>query len=179
MLVSFMYALTSPVIHIYFIKQIGPNVLAITNMVSVGLAAVVNSTVPNDRIKEIYRRNFINIVVIDVSCFCIISMLGMEYAVIRFVGFAVLNAVSTNLWVVIIKNSINRVISGDKLTDWESFSESCSLYVGFIGGIIAFFYSDMFAGYIELCIFGQCICNLVMGATDIKAFNRLEKGNLR
>ena len=55
MLVSFMYALTSPVIHIYFIKQIGPNILAVTNMLSVGLAAVVNSTVPNNKIKELYR----------------------------------------------------------------------------------------------------------------------------
>lgn len=175
MLVSFMYALTSPVIHIYFIKQIGPDILAITNMLSVGLAAVVNSTVPNDKIKELYRRNFITIVVVDVLCFCAFSILGMEYAAIRFIGFAVLDAVSTNLWVVIIKNSINRCISGDKLTDWDALSKSCALYAGFVGGIIAFLCSDMFTDYIELCILGQCICNLTMGITDIKAFKRLER----
>lgn len=169
---SFMFALTSPTIHIYFISQIGPSVLAVTNIVTVGLGAIVNSTIPNDRLKEMYRRNFTNIVIVDVICFVIISMLGIEYAVVRFIGLAVLNAVSATLWTIIMRNAVNRKINGDELTNWESFSDSIVLYGSLIGGLIAFLFSDEMN--VEMCVLGQCLANLIFGIADIKAFKRLE-----
>lgn len=168
---SFIYAITSPSIHVYFINQIGPQVLAASNMITVGLAAVINSTIPNDRLKDLYRRNFYNIVIIDIISFYIVSFLGLEYAVVRFIGFSLMDAISTNLWIIILKNSINRVINGDKLTDWESFSKSFSLYASLIGGFIALISADKLN--IESCIIAQCIATTVMGILDLKAFTRL------
>ena len=173
MIISFVFAVTMPTIQIYFISQIGANVLAVTNMVTVGLGAIVNSTVPNARLKEVYRRNFVGIVVVDIVCFSVISMLGIEFAVIRFIGIATLNAVSTNLWYIIMKNAINRVINGDELTNWDSYSKSLELYASLAGGAIAFFFSEQMN--IEICIAAQCLANAIFGFTDINAFKRLEE----
>ena len=173
MIISFVFAITMPVIQIYFISQIGVNVLALTNIVTVGLGAIVNGTIPNEKLKEFYHRNFVNIVVVDIVCFSIVSMLGIEYAVIRFVGIATLNAVSANLWYIIMKNSINRVINGDELTNWDSYSKSLELYASLAGGVIAFFFSEQMN--VELCVFAQCMANMIFGLTDIKAFTRLKK----
>lgn len=47
---SFMMAMTTPVVHIYFMKLIDASVLAIANMISVGIAAMTNTSVTKKRI---------------------------------------------------------------------------------------------------------------------------------
>ena len=170
--VSFVFAMTSPVVQVYFMRLVSPNILAIANMLSVGLAAGVNTTVGIDKFMESYRKNFKWIVSIDVICFGIISFMGVEWAAVRFLGFAVLNAVSTTLWMVIIRSAINRKIDGDKLTAWQSYSEAWNLYASLAGGAILLVYSDV---SIETAVAMQCIANLFMGITDIKAFSKLEE----
>lgn len=54
---TFSFALTSPVVQIYFIKLVDPQVLAIANMLGVGLAAAVNATVTKDRWLSWYREH--------------------------------------------------------------------------------------------------------------------------
>ena len=56
--VSFVFAMTSPVVQVYFMRLVSPNILAIANMLSVGLAAGVNTTVGIDKFMESYRKNF-------------------------------------------------------------------------------------------------------------------------
>lgn len=52
---SLVFAATTPMIEVYFINLIGPQTLAAANIISVGLAAIVNATVPNDKAKEFYH----------------------------------------------------------------------------------------------------------------------------
>lgn len=170
--ISFSYSLTSPILQIYFISLISAPVLAVSNIITVGLAALVNSSVPYERIKQMYRDNFIYIVFIDVLCFCIVSFLSVEHVVIRFIGFSILNAVSTNIWSIVIRDAVNQVISGDDLTNWSAYYRSYELWASFIGGILAIFLTNI---SVEICIALQCAANIIMGAGDIYSYNLLKK----
>ena len=170
-IISFIFAMTSPTIQIYFIKMVSPELLAISNMLAVGIAAVINSTIPNDKLKTIYSNNFKLIVIIDVVFFTIISYGGLLDVSIRFIGFAILNAVSTTLWFTVMSNAINNKIAGSELTNWNAFLKSLELYGSLAGCIIAI----CFNFDVTTCLILQCIANGFMGCTDLIAFKRLKK----
>ena len=170
-LISFIYAATSPTVQIYFISLISPQILAVSNLINVGLGAVINSTIISFR--EIYRRYFLYIIIVDVVFFWCISIVGIEYPTVRFVGLAVLYAVSTTLWVMIMKDAVNGILSGEKLTKWQALLSSYDLYGAFLGGIVAIFVTNL---DIEMCIMFQCTANALMGAADYVAYNRIERG---
>lgn len=172
-LVSFIFALTSPIIQIYFVSRVSTEIFAAANMLSTGLAALVNSSVAVDRIMRWYKKHFYSIVIIDLLCFCIVSFLSTEYITVRFLGLAILNAVSTNLWCVLMRNAVNNIIKGDSLTKWESFESAWNLGGQFFGAALAIYFIDM---PLELCIGLQCIANIIMGATDYKAWDMIWKG---
>ena len=172
-LVSFIFALTSPIIQIYFVSRVSTEIFAAANMLSTGLAALVNSSVAVDRIMRWYKKHFYSIVIIDLLCFCIVSFLSTEYITVRFLGLAILNAVSTNLWCVLMRNAVNNIIKGDSLTKWESFESAWNLGGQFFGAALAIYFIDI---PLELCIGLQCIANIIMGTTDYKAWNIIWKG---
>ena len=172
-LVSFIFALTSPIIQIYFVSRVSTEIFAAANMLSTGLAALVNSSVAVDRIMRWYKKHFYSIVIIDLLCFCIVSFLSTEYVTVRFLGLAILNAVSTNLWCVLMRNAVNNIIKGDSLTKWESFESAWNLGGQFFGAALAIYFIDM---PLELCIGLQCIANIIMGTTDYKAWDMIWKG---
>ena len=172
-LVSFIFALTSPIIQIYFVSRVSTEIFAAANMLSTGLAALVNSSVAADRIMRWYKKHFYSIVIIDLLCFCIVSFLSTEYITVRFLGLAILNAVSTNLWCVLMRNAVNNIIKGDSLTKWESFESAWNLGGQFFGAALAIYFIDM---PLELCIGLQCIANIIMGTTDYKAWDMIWKG---
>ena len=68
----FAFALTSPIVQIYFIKLVDPQVLAIANMLGIGLAAAVNATVTKDKFLNWYRKHFFWIVTLDIFSYIII-----------------------------------------------------------------------------------------------------------
>lgn len=171
-LLSFIYAATSPTIQIYFMKLVSSEVLAIAGMITVGLAAIVNTTVTSDKAKEWYRNHFVAIVVVDVACFTAISYGSLLDVTIRFLGFAVLNAVSTTLWYTVMSNAVNRILSGDVLTSWNAFEKSLELYGSLAGGLIAVLNMGI---SLEVCITLQCVANFVMGCTDLQAYRMLKR----
>ena len=170
-IMSFIYAATSPTVHIYFMQLVSARTLAVANIVGIGLAALVHSTISSAR--DFYHKWFLLIVVIDVTCFWIISFFGLEWPTIRFLGFSVLSAVSTTLWMMVIKDSINRVLSGANLTKWQAKSSAFELYGAFVGGLIAIFAPNM---DVECCILLQCISNMLMGITDWMAYKKIAGG---
>lgn len=170
-LVNFVYAATSPTVHIYFISLISPQILAVSNLINVGLGAIINSTIISFR--DVYRRYFLHIIFIDVTLFWCISVTGIEYPAVRFIGLAILYAISTTLWVMIMKDAVNGILNGVKLTKWQALLESYDLYGAFLGGIIAVFVTNL---DVEICIIFQCIANALMGITDYVAYRRIEKG---
>lgn len=169
---SFAMAVTTPVIHIYFIRLISTNVLAISNMLAVGIAAITNTTITKEKFLRWYDEHFTFIVVTDILLFVVVSCAGMEMATMRFIGMAVINAISTTLWICVMQNAINNTIDGEELTIWQSLSKSYELYASLAGGLAILLIDDM---HIELAIAIQCTANLLMGLTDLRAKKLLTK----
>ena len=100
---------------------------------------------------------------------------GLENPEVRFLGFAILNAVSTTLWTVVMRNAINRVICADELTDFESQQKSAELTAAFLGGILALCTEVD----VRHCIALQCVANMMLGLTDLKAWSKLNETEVK
>ena len=87
--------------------------------------------------------------------------------------FAVLSAISNNLWMVIMKDAINRKIHGEELTNWTSISRSIELYGSLTGCCLALVVSQYLD--IDVAIAMQCLANILLGITDLKAFKSITK----
>ena len=170
-MMSFIYAATSPSVHVHFMQLVSVQILAAANIIGIGLAAIVNSTVSS--LRDLYHKWFLLIVVADVICFWMISFFGIECPTIRFLGFSVLNAVSTTLWVTVIRDSVNSALNGAELTNWQAKSGAFGLYGAFAGGLVAIFVPNI---NVEFCILLQCISNMFMGITDLIAYRKMQRG---
>lgn len=172
-IMAFTYAATYPTTQVYFVSIISPKVLAASNLVGTALSAFVNWTIPQAKMKEWYRNHFLYIVLVDIICFFCFSFYGLECPEIRFIGFSFLNAVSTCLWVMVMRNTANRIIvNGDKRTDFDALNEFSTLIACFCGAATALIFNDV---PVEYCITAQCVSNLVMGITDLYSFNMLSR----
>ena len=175
--VSLIFAATSPIIQIYFVSNIESRILAMANLLQIGLAAVVNYTVQFERFKELYRKYFFWIVATDILIFSVTSLIGVEYPVIRFFGFSFLNAVSTCLWVMIMENIANRIIiDGDERTNFDALKRTVCLMASFTGGVVAILFADI---PVEWCVMAQCVANAFMGLTDLYAFKILKRAYVK
>lgn len=163
---SFMMAMTTPVVHIYFMKLIDASVLAVANIISVGIAAMTNTSVTRKGFLEWYDKHFTLIVATDVLLFAVISFAGMEWATMRFIGMAIISAISTTLWICVMQNAINSVVKGKELTIWRSLASSYELYASLAGGLVILILGSI---DVEIAIMIQCIANLVMGLADLRA----------
>ena len=170
---SFAMAMTTPVIRVYFIRFVNSDILAISDMLAVGIAAITNTTITKEKFLEWYDKHFTFIVVTDVLLFTVISFAGMEWATIRFIGMAIINAISTTLWICVMQNAINSVVKGNELTIWKSLASSYELYASLVGGLVILILGSI---DVEIAIMIQCIANLVMGLTDLKARKLLVAG---
>ena len=167
---DFVYAATSPIIHVYFISLISSSVLAMANILTTALAAGVNASIQSDKLKDFYRHHFLWIIAIDVICFALISFEGLSIPEARFLGLAILSAVSSTLWFTVVNDAINHQINGDKLTKWNSLSKTVNLTAALLGSVIAIIFTQV---SVEYCIAAQCCANLLMGATDWLAYKRI------
>ena len=171
-ILSFAFALTTPTIYVYFISLIEPKILALANIIGTALSAIVNYSIPKEHMKEWYRKHFLSIILIDILCFHLITFFGYEYPEIRFIGFAIINAVSTCLWVMIMRNTANRIITdGDARTDFDALNRYLTLTACLIGAVLAFIITLP----VETCLVIQCIANAFMGFADWKAFRLLKR----
>ena len=169
---SFAMAMTEPVVYLYFVKLIDTRVLAMANMLAVGIAAITNTSVTKRSFLDWYEEHFTLIVGVDIFLFAVISLAGMEWATLRFIGMSVLNAISTTLWICVMQNSINAVVKGTELTIWHSLARSYELYASLGGGLVILVLGSL---EIEIAIAIQCIANLIMGLADLKARKLLTK----
>lgn len=163
---SFAMAMTMPVIQVYFMRLVSSDVLAVSNMLAVGIAAITNTSITKEKFLYWYDKHFTFIVVTDVLLFVIVSCAGMEMAAARYIGMAITNAISTTLWMCVMQNAINNTIRGQDLTIWQSLAKSYEMYASLAGGLAILLIGDI---NIELAIAIQCIANLIMGLTDLKA----------
>lgn len=147
-------------------RLVDSDILAISNMLAVGIAAITNTTITKEKFLGWYDKHFKFIVTIDVLFFIIVSCAGMEMAAARYIGMAVTNAISTTLWVCVMQNAINNTIKGQDLTIWQSLAKSYEMYASLVGGLAILLIGDI---HIELAIGIQCLANLFMGLTDLRA----------
>ena len=169
---TFIIALVTPVIQVYFMKLVSTQVLTVSNTLALGLGAVTNSSIRREKIMNIYRRHFNIIVVVDMILFAVISGLSTEMIVVRFLGFSILNAVTSTLWGAVIQDRINNVLHGSELTDWSALFSAYKLYAALIGSALLFIIVSM---PIEVAIALQCFGNTAMGLLDIKAYKLLKE----
>ena len=169
---SFIIALVTPVIQVYFMKLVSTQILTVSNMLALGLGAVTNSSIRREKIMAIYRSHFNIIVVVDMILFAVISGLSTEMIVVRFLGFSILNAVTSTLWGVVIQDRINNVLHGSELTDWSALLSAYRLYAALIGSALLFIIVSI---PIEVAIALQCFGNTAMGLLDIKAYKLLKE----
>ena len=175
--ISLVFAATRPVIQIYFSSHIEPQTLAMANLLETGLAAIVNYTIQFERLKELYRKYFFYIVITDILIFSATSIIGVDCPAVRFFGFSVLNAVSSCLWFMIMKNVANRIIiDGDERTNFDALNQATCLAASFIGGIFAVIFADI---PVEWCVMAQCVANAFMGLTDLYAFKILKRAYVK
>lgn len=169
---SFAMAMTAPIIQVYFIRLVNPNVLAISNILAVGLAAIVNTSITKEKFLRWYDKHFTLIIITDILLFVVVSCAGMEMAAARYIGMAITNAISTTLWGCVMQNAINNTIRGQDLTIWQSLAKSYEMYASLAGGLAILLIGDI---HIEVAIAIQCTANLFMGLTDLKARKLLIK----
>ena len=169
---SFIIALVTPVIQVYFMKLVSTQILTVSNMLALGLGAVTNSSIRREKIMAIYRSHFNIIVVVDMILFAVISGLSTEMIVVRFLGFSILNAVTSTLWGAVIQDRINNVLHGSELTDWSALLSAYRLYAALIGSALLFIIVSI---PIEVAIALQCFGNTAMGLLDIKAYKLLKE----
>ena len=156
-------------------KLVSSQILAISNILSVGISAIINTSITSDKIKEMYKKHFTMLVIIDVTSFTVISYGSILDPSIRFIGFAVFGTLSTTLWSSVISNAVNNVLSGDKLTTWNALAKSSGLYASLAGGLFAVFAMDKINLSIETCLFFQCVSNYILGIMNLKGFKRINK----
>ena len=171
-ILAFIVALVTPVIQVYFMKLVSTQILTVSNMLALGLGAVTNSSIRREKIMAIYRSHFNIIVVVDMILFAVISGLSTEMIVVRFLGFSILNAVTSTLWGAVIQDRINNVLHGSELTDWSALLSAYRLYAALIGSALLFIIVSI---PIEVAIALQCFGNTAMGLLDIKAYKLLKE----
>lgn len=173
-LVTFIFGLTSPTIIIYFASRVSPEVLAIANMTSTGLAALVNSSVKADKILELYKKYFSYIVTFDVVATYVVYACSIDYVAIRYIGMGLISAFSTTLWTLMLKNAVNQHLRGDNLTRFDAFNSSCSLAGSMLGAGLAIFVTNI---EITTCLIIQAGGMTILGLVDTHNYKKLTKGD--
>lgn len=173
---SFVSGATNPTVRVWFASVIDPTIVAIANLIELLLAAAVNWSFTREQIQELYRRLLKWIIIMDCTLYIMISITGLSYPELRYLGFALTNAVSTCIWFMILRNAVDRILTdGDQRTAFEGFERTANLIAGFCGGLIAIAISSRDIEVVQYCIYAECIANTIMGAADWYIFKKLNK----
>lgn len=168
---SFIYGLTAPTILIYFTSRVSTEVLAFSNMLSLSVAAAIHNSVNYDKVLQFYRNHFVYIVIIDVIMTFTLYLFSIDFIELRYIGIGLVEAIVANLWKIIMINAINRVISADELTKFNSFSKAYELWAKVLGAGLVLVLDGGFD--ITTCIVLQGIVHILMGSIDIFVYKKL------
>ena len=163
-------AITVPSVNVYFMSHVSTQIVALSNMITVGLAAIVSTSATFDRARLFYKRIFELTVVTFVILYAVIAFLSIEDVTVRFLGMAVLQSCVASLWTLNMDDCINHVLSGADLTKFKMLKKSIGLYAALFGGAVA-----VYIGTIDITI-GlalQCVSVLIDGVVEVTVFLRL------
>lgn len=170
---SFIMALTSPTINLYYIKIVTPQVYTLAEVISTLSAAIMTMFLSKQSNRAKFRRYFAPVLALDSIGFFTLSYFGTVNANIRFIGFAILFSTTLTIWSTIMTGAINDTLSADKLTDFQTLSRSVGLWATVAGGVLAIFLVSILP--LKLALFLQCSSNAVLAVCDYKGFKHLTK----
>lgn len=170
---NLVFGFTSPVVHIYFMGLIDPNFFSMVNFVEAGLSAVVNSILSIDEKRAKFKRYALYFLALDSIAYIIIVALSIEHVYVRFFGLAIANSLLATVWFVMLNDSINKKISGDTLTSFNTLQKSWMLYASLIGAGIGSFFGNQIP--IEVALWLQAVTSTIVAFCDGYTFKKLEE----
>ena len=108
------------------------------NIIEVALSVLINGAIHSSRTMELFRKQFTLLATTHTVCCTVVSLMGEGWPELRFIGFAILEAITGNLYALVFRQSINRIWSGDQLTKLEFDMESWSMVGALVGGSLVF-----------------------------------------
>lgn len=129
-------AILSPVIFQEILPKM-QNAYVYFNLFTLGVNMVSASIVANKKILAILDKYFITLVVVDTVMYIIVSIIGIDYKLVRLFGMAFITTTTTTMWSAVFRRTLNKYIKGDELTAYQNAS---SKYMGigmFLGAILA------------------------------------------
>lgn len=131
-------ACSGPVIKTYMFGQVSPETVSLANIIGVALSVLINGAIHSSRTMELFRKQFTLLATTHTVCFTVVSLMGEGWPELRFIGFAILEAITGNLYALVFRQSINRIWSGDQLTKLEFDMKSWSMVGALVGGSLVF-----------------------------------------
>ena len=94
---NLIFGFTTPVVHVYFMSLVGPNIYSLANFIEAGLAAVVNSLLSNQTYRHYFKQFALYFLALDSILYVIIIFLSIDYINVRFIGLAIINSLLNNI----------------------------------------------------------------------------------
>ena len=105
-------ACSKPVIKTYMFAQVSPEIVSLANILGVALSILINGAVHSERTMELFRKQFTWLATTHTVCFATISLMGESWPELRFIGFAIMQAITGNLYMLVFRQSMNRIWKG-------------------------------------------------------------------
>ena len=131
-------ACSGPVIKIYMCSQVSPEIVSLANIIGVALSVLINGAIHSERTMELFRKQFTWLATTHTICFTVVSLMGENWPELRFIGFAILEAITGNLYALVFRQSMNRIWKGDELTKLQFDMKTWSMVGALIGGALVF-----------------------------------------
>lgn len=171
-LINFAFGFTNPTMVIYFTSRVDQSIYALANMMTLGLSALINNSINIDRIMNLYKKYFAYIVIADLVGSGFVYCFAIDHVAFRYIAFAVLNAITSNLWNIVMNNAINNTIGGDVLTKFNSSMSAWNNWASMIGVFLAFVLVNNMLS-LNHCLVLQWLAILTMGLIDMRAYRKL------
>ena len=170
---NLIFGFTTPVVYVYFMSLVSPNIYSLFNFIKAGLAAIVNSLLSNQIYRHCFKQFALYFLALDSILYVIIIFLGIEYINVRFIGLAIINSLLNNIWFIMLSDVLNKNISGDELTNFKVLQRSWMLWGSLIGSGIGVWINNSIS--IEFALILQAISTVLIAICDGYSFKKLER----
>lgn len=158
---------TSPSVKIYFMGAVSQQVLAFSNLISIGLVALTSGLLENKKTVQALRRKWFAVfTVTDAIMYGVLSLAGFFIdPAIRFVGLSIAESLFTMTGSMLINDAVNVILAGSDLTSFQSKMTKVSNLAGFVA-LSVFMLIDINID-VETAIVGQFIALVISSILEI------------
>lgn len=159
--------MTTPLVNIFFIQKVSTVVFSIVNWVSIIIVLFMNKVLKSQSNRDVLEKFFLQIIIIDTLLFILTCFISGYYINIRFFSMAILNGTTTAIWMCIMKSNVNRVFTGNDLTNFETQQDYLASIAQLIGATVAILLTKLNTN-INILMLMQIVASIVMGYFDYK-----------